>query len=67
MNVAIAVFRMNVIRFPMSSNVFDSLGEAYMKNGQNKLAIKNYKKSLQMDPHNSNAVKMLKRLENGKN
>ena len=60
---AIAVFRMNVELFPDSSNVYDSLGEAYMRNDDRELAIKNYKKSLEIDPENSNAIEMLRRLE----
>jgi cytochrome c-type biogenesis protein CcmH/NrfG len=42
--------------------VYDSLGEAYMKNGDKELAIENYEKSLKLDPGNANAVEMLKRL-----
>jgi len=60
---AIAVFQRNVQEYPQSGNVFDSLGEAYMKNGQKDLAIQNYEKSLQLDPKNKNAVEMLKKLK----
>ena len=60
---AIAVFQMNVELFPGFSNVYDSLGEAYLKNNDTVLAIKNYKKSLELDPENNNAKEMLKRLE----
>jgi cytochrome c-type biogenesis protein CcmH/NrfG len=58
---AIAVFQRNVQEYPQSSNVYDSLGEAYMKTGQKDLAIANYEKSLQLDPKNQNAVEVLKR------
>jgi CubicO group peptidase (beta-lactamase class C family) len=61
---AIAVFRRNVQEYPKSGNVYDSLGEAYMKNGQKDLAVENYEKSLQLDPKNQNAVEMLKKLKN---
>ncbi len=60
---AIDVFRRNVADYPASSNVYDSLGEAYMKAGQKELAIQNYEKSLQLDPKNQNAVDMLKKLK----
>ncbi|MEA2097187.1 MAG: alpha/beta hydrolase-fold protein [Candidatus Cloacimonadota bacterium] len=40
---AIMVFKENVKRYPKSSNVYDSLGEAYEKNDQLDLALKNYK------------------------
>lgn len=57
---AIAIFRKNVQEHPQSANVYDSLGEGYMKSGQKDLAIQNYEKSLQLDPQNTNAVNMLK-------
>jgi tetratricopeptide (TPR) repeat protein len=47
---------------PQSSNVYDSLGEAYMDDGDRLLAIANYQKSLQINPKNGNAVAMLKKL-----
>ncbi len=60
---AITVFQRNVQEYPESSNVYDSLGEAYMKTGQKDLTIQNYEKSLQLDPKNQNAVEMLKKLK----
>ena len=62
---AILVFRKNVSEYPQSSNVYDSLGEAYMKAGQKDLAIQDYEKSLQLDPKNNNAVEQLKKLRGG--
>ncbi len=47
---AIALFKLNVENFPNSANVYDSLAEAYMKSGNNELAIKFYQKSLQAIP-----------------
>jgi CubicO group peptidase (beta-lactamase class C family) len=60
---AIAVFKVNTELYPQSSNVYDSLAEAYMVNGDKQLAITNYKKSLELNPKNTNAVDMLKKLE----
>ena len=60
---AIAVFQRNVHEYPQSGNVYDRLGEAYMKAGEKELAIQNYEKSLQLDPKNLNAVEMLGRLK----
>lgn len=60
---AIAVFKVNVALYPQSSNVYDSLGEAYMVNGDKQMAIANYKKSLELDPNNKNAADTLKKLE----
>jgi CubicO group peptidase (beta-lactamase class C family)/predicted transcriptional regulator YdeE len=58
----VQVFQKNVQEYPQSSNVYDSLGEAYAKTGQKDLAIQNYEKSLQLDPKNQNAVERLKKL-----
>jgi len=60
---AIELFKLNVIAYPESSNTYDSLGEAYMVNGQNELAIKNYNKSLELNPNNENAKDKLKQLK----
>lgn len=63
---AIELFKLNTIAFPESGNVYYSLGEAYLKDGQKDLAIKNYEKSLELDPNNSNAKQVLKKLKEGK-
>ncbi len=60
---AIAVFRLNVEEHPASANVYDSLGEAYMADGQKDLALRNYRKSLELDPSNRNATQMIERLQ----
>lgn len=60
---AIEFFKLGIKAFPSSANLYDSLGEAYMKNGDNEQAIKNYRKSLELNPDNQNAVKMLKKLK----
>ena len=62
----ITVFRRNVQEYPNSSNVYDSLGEAYANTGQKELAIENYEKSLQLDPKNENAKERLKKLKETK-
>lgn len=59
---AIAIFEMNTVDFPSSSNTWDSLAEAYMTKGNKELAIKYYEISLALDPGNSNAVEQLKKL-----
>jgi hypothetical protein len=60
---SIAVFALNVELYPQSFNVYDSLGEAYMENGDRELAIKNYRRSLELNPSNKGAVEALKKLE----
>jgi carboxyl-terminal processing protease len=59
---AVEVFKLNVREFPKSSNVYDSLGEAYAKAGNRELAVANYKRSLELDPKNANAEDWIKRL-----
>jgi len=59
---AIEVFKMNTVLFPESANVYDSLGEVYMLQGNDKQAIQNYEKSLHLNPENANANEMLKKL-----
>lgn len=59
---AIAVFGLNVESFPKSGNAYDSLGEAYLKKGDKKLAIENYKKSVALDPSNENGKNVLKEI-----
>jgi len=63
---AIKLFILNTIAFPNSSNVFDSLGEAYMKDNQYDLAIKNYEESLALDSKNINAKDRLEVLKREK-
>jgi len=63
---AIAFFEYNISNFPKSANAYDSLGEAYMIKGDKAQAIKNYKKSLKLDPNNQNAVKMIRELKEKK-
>ncbi len=60
---AIDVFMINVTEFPDSANAYDSLGEAYLADGQKELALKNYKKAVEMDPKNENAKKIIEELE----
>lgn len=60
--LAIAVFRFNVEAYPGSANVHDSLGEAYMTAGRREQAIRSYRKSLELDPGNSNAEAMIERM-----
>ena len=60
---AVEVFKLNVHLYPTSSNPYDSLAEAYEAIGERDLAIKNYKRSLELNPANTNAVDHLKKLE----
>jgi tetratricopeptide (TPR) repeat protein len=60
---AIELFNFMVSEYPQSANAYDSCGEAYMRAGNNGLAIENYRKSLELNPDNENAKKMLEQLQ----
>jgi ketosteroid isomerase-like protein len=59
---AIEILKLNVEAYPQSANVYDSLGEAYMINGDKELAIRNYQRAVELNPQNTNAIEMLKKL-----
>ena len=50
---AIAILKLNVTAFPASANVYDSLSDAYLADGQKGLARENAKKALQLLPADS--------------
>ena len=60
---ALCVFEINVEFYPKSANVYDSYAETLMKAGDIENAIKNYKKSIELNPKSQNAIEMLKKLE----
>ena len=59
---AIRIFQLNVEAYPQSGNVYDSLAEAYMDEGNKPQAIADYRESIQKNPKNRNAVQMLQKL-----
>jgi imidazolonepropionase-like amidohydrolase len=59
---SIEIFKLSVEAYPHSYNTYDSLAEAYMDHGDRDLAIQNYRKSLELNPTNTNATKMLQKL-----
>jgi CubicO group peptidase (beta-lactamase class C family) len=54
---AIEILKLNAAEYPKSWNVYDSLGEAYMKKGDNPRAIKNYEKVLELNPRSDDFEK----------
>jgi CubicO group peptidase (beta-lactamase class C family) len=62
MDEAIAMFKLNVEAYPLKPNSHDSLGEAYMLNGEKAKAIKSYQQVLVLDPKNTYAQEMLEKL-----
>lgn len=63
---AIEIFKINARQFPLSYNVWDSLGEAYYRAGDNAEAIKNYERSLQINPKNNDGLRMLEKIRKQK-
>jgi len=59
---ALGIFKLNIKAYPESFNVYDSYGEALMMNGDKEDAIINYKKSIEINPHNDNGIEKLKEL-----
>ena len=63
LNDALEVFRLNVKMFPNSWNPYDSLGEALALSGEKEEAIKNYEKSIELNPDNTNGKTALEKLK----
>lgn len=62
-NGAIKVFKYGVKLMPNNANLYESLGEAYFTNKEWNNAIKSYAKSLSLNPHNKNAIKMIMEIQ----
>ena len=60
---AIDVFEYGVELMPHDANLWDSLGEAYMRNNSWEKSKAMYNKSLELDPENENAVEKLAEIE----
>lgn len=56
---ALAIFTLNTKLYPFSGNAFDSLGECLLALGKQDDGVIAYKKSLLLDPKNTNARKVL--------
>ena len=59
---AIALFQLNTIAYPDSWNVYDSLGEAYLKEGKKDSAISNYEKALELNSGSAHVKEVLEHL-----
>ncbi|MYN24879.1 serine hydrolase domain-containing protein [Duganella levis] len=59
---SIAVLTLNTELHPASWNAFDSLGEIFQKAGDTTKAIENYRRSLKLNPDNTNATVHLKEM-----
>jgi CubicO group peptidase (beta-lactamase class C family) len=62
---AIAVFQANAGAFPERWELWDSLAEGYMADGQREPAIRCYEKSVEMNPRNEAGIEALGKLRAG--
>jgi CubicO group peptidase (beta-lactamase class C family) len=62
---AIDVFKLNTSLYPQSANTYDSLAEGYDLAGETALAVRYYKRSLELNPKNTHAIEQLEQLEPG--
>lgn len=53
---AVEIFKLLVSEFPDLANAYDSLGEGYLKDGNDELALVNYEKSVALNPKNHAAM-----------
>ncbi len=60
---AVEVFELNTKEYPNSANVFDSYGEALLVVGDTAKSVANYKRSLELNPNNTNATQVLRTLQ----
>ncbi|MFK8058738.1 MAG: tetratricopeptide repeat protein [Polaribacter sp.] len=61
-DAALEIFKINAVLYPKSSNVFNSLGEAYFLKKDTVSALANFKKSLSINPENRNSKRFIKKL-----
>ena len=59
----LSIFKLNVDLYPESANVYDSYAEALSLIGYQSEAVKNYKRSLELNPQNNNAADQLQKLQ----
>jgi predicted alpha/beta superfamily hydrolase len=60
---AARVFKLNTEEYPKGWNAFDSLGEAYLAVGDTASAIRSYRRSIQLNPGNTNGIDVLRKLD----
>lgn len=63
---AVEMFKLNVESYPDSANGYDSLGDAYLEKGDRELAIKSFRRALELDPGFDFTAQKLRQLTGGK-
>ena len=61
-DLALEVFKINVALYPTNSNVYDSLGEAYLLQKDTLNAEINFKKALSINPENRSSKRLLTKI-----
>jgi CubicO group peptidase (beta-lactamase class C family) len=60
---AILIFQTILSEFPQSWQAYDALGDIYIMKEDTASAIQSFKKSLELNPQNTHAIEMLKKME----
>lgn len=63
---SLEAFKLNVLLFPNSFNVYDSYGEALAESGKKAEAILMYRKAIALNPKSEGSIQALRRLEQEK-
>lgn len=63
-NEAIDIFKYNLATNPNSGSTYEGLAEGYDDAGEKELAIKNFKKAVELNPNNGYAADRIKKLQN---
>jgi len=66
MTQAIEIFKLNVSLYQQSWNTYDSLAEVYEHAVDKSSAVRNYQRSLELNPKNDHAIVRLKALGLGR-
>ncbi|REJ77519.1 MAG: hypothetical protein DWQ47_14175 [Acidobacteria bacterium] len=62
---ALGMFKLNKEFFPKSWSVYESLGDVYLLKEDRELALKNFRRSLELNPGNRRVQKKMEDLESG--
>jgi len=62
-DAAIEAFTLNTELFPDAANCYDSLGEAWVLKGNREMALKNYRKALELDPQMESAHRAIAQIQ----
>ena len=57
------IFKLNIEKYPNAFNTYDSYGEILLLTGDKENAIEAYEKSLELNPDNENAKKVLSEIK----